>query len=131
MLRLLFEEDEVGRRAIAAERTLRDEVEGRRWPHPGELRARPGTRPLTAGEVVENWDEVLGPRGRAVAGEDAEFQLADIDDAAATAAAARLEDAAAAADALAWRPEGARCAARAGRVIGARPGRRRPAGPRR
>ena len=65
MLRLLFEEDEVGRRAIAA----RQDPSGTKWegggwaPTQGELQGvRPGTRPLTAGEVVENWDEVLGPR---------------------------------------------------------------------
>ena len=65
MLRLLFEEDEVGRRAIAA----RKDPSGTKWegggwaPTEGKLQGvRPGTRPLTAGEVVENWDEVLGPR---------------------------------------------------------------------
>ena len=65
MLRLLFEEDEVGRRAIAA----RKDPSGTKWkgggwaPTEGKFQGvRPGTRPLTAGEVVENWDEVLGPR---------------------------------------------------------------------
>ena len=93
MLRLLFEEDEVGRRAIAA----RQDPSGTKWkgggwaPTEGELQGvRPGTRPLTAGEVVENWDEVLGPRCFARwRSEDADFQLADIDDA--VAAAARVE----------------------------------------
>ena len=93
MLRLLFEEDEVGRRAIAA----RKDPSGTKWegggwaPTEGELQGvRPGTRPLTAGEVVENWDEVLGPRCFARwRSEDADFQLADIDDA--VAAAARVE----------------------------------------
>ena len=90
MLRLLFEEDEVGRRAIAA----RKDPSGTKWegggwaPTEGELQGvRPGTRPLTAGEVVENWDEVLGPRCFARwRSEDADFQLADIDDAVAAAA---------------------------------------------
>ena len=123
MLRLLFEEDEVGRRAIAA----RQDPSGTKWkgggwaPTEGELQGvRPGTRPLTAGEVVENWDEVLGPRCFARwRSEDAEFKLADIDDAVATAAAARLEDAENVADALAWRPDALRAlraAQRAGRV---------------
>ena len=93
MLRLLFEEDEVGRRAIAA----RKDPSGTKWegggwaPTEGELQGvRPGTRPLTAGEVVENWDEVLGPRCFARwRSEDKAFQLSDIDDA--VAAAARVE----------------------------------------
>ncbi|KAH8057197.1 hypothetical protein JL722_6840 [Aureococcus anophagefferens] len=62
ILRLLFEEDEVGKRALAA----RDDPSGQRWdgggwaPTEGDLAGvRPGTRPLTAGEVVENWDETL------------------------------------------------------------------------
>ncbi|KAH8088700.1 hypothetical protein JL720_6653 [Aureococcus anophagefferens] len=61
ILRLLFEEDEVGKRALAA----RDDPSGQRWdgggwaPTEGDLAGvRPGTRPLTAGEVVENWDEL-------------------------------------------------------------------------
>ena len=93
MLRLLFEEDEVGRRAIAA----RKDPSGTKWegggwaPTEGKLQGvRPGTRPLTAGEVVENWDEVLGPRCFARwRSEDKAFQLSDIDDA--VAAAARVE----------------------------------------
>ena len=111
MLRLLFEEDEVGRRAIAARKDLvRDEVGGRRL---GPDRGRTAGR--AAGHAA--FDSRRGRRelGRGCSprcfarwrSEDAEFQLADIDDAAATAAAARLEDAAAVADALAWRPVGA------------------------
>ena len=109
--------------------------------HQGELQGvRPGTRPLTAGEVVENWDEVLGPRCFARwRSEDKAFQLSDIDDAAAArarveirsvsrrdvlfstqaAAAQRLEDASNVADALAWRPDALRAlraAQRAGRT---------------
>ena len=69
ILRLLFEEDEVGKRGRAA----REEPTGKKWenggwaPTEGPLAGvRPGTRPLTAGEVVENWDEVLSARGAGV-----------------------------------------------------------------
>uniref|UniRef100_A0A7S1TXB2 Uncharacterized protein n=1 Tax=Phaeomonas parva TaxID=124430 RepID=A0A7S1TXB2_9STRA len=65
LLRLLFEEDAVGRRAIAA----RNDPSGRRYPGggwaptKGALKGvRPGTRPLTAGEVVENWGDLLRER---------------------------------------------------------------------
>ena len=76
----------------------REDPTGQKWegggwaPTEGPLAGvRPGTRPLTAGEVVENWDEVLGPRCFARwRSEDKAFQLSDIDDA--VAAAARRMD---------------------------------------
>ena len=79
-------------RALAGAVVYERRWEGGGWaPTEGKLQGvRPGTRPLTAGEVVENWDEVLGPRCFARwRSEDADFQLADIDNA--VAAAARVE----------------------------------------
>ena len=123
ILRLLFEEDEVGRRAIAArEDPSGTKYAGGGWaPTEGELKGvRPGTRPLTAGEVTENWDEVLGPRCFAKwRSEDADFQLNVIDDAVAQAAEERLRSPDAVADSLAWRPDALRAlraAQKAGRV---------------
>ena len=113
ILRLLFEEDEVGRRAMAA----RDDPSGRRWtgggwaPTEGPLAGvRPGTRPLTAGEVVENWDEVLHFRCLARwREEDADFSEEAVDAAVAATVRSRLrEDADGVADALAWRPDALR-----------------------
>ena len=113
ILRLLFEEDEVGKRALAA----RDDPSGQRWdgggwaPTEGDLAGvRPGTRPLTAGEVVENWDEVL--RWRCLAAwqaEDRAFSEDAIDAACAATIRSRLRtDAAGVADALSWRPDALR-----------------------
>ena len=113
ILRLLFEEDEVGKRALAA----RDDPSGAKWdgggwaPTEGDLAGvRPGTRPLTAGEVVENWDEVL--RWRCLAAwqaEDRAFSEDAIDAACAATIRSRLRtDAAGVADALSWRPDALR-----------------------
>mmetsp|Transcript_8167 Transcript_8167/g.24466 ORF Transcript_8167/g.24466 Transcript_8167/m.24466 type:complete len:366 (-) Transcript_8167:26-1123(-) len=112
MLRLLFEEDEVGRRAIAA----REDPTGTKWegggwaPTEGPLAGvRPGTRPLTAGEVVENWDEVLSFRCFAKwREEDPDFSLEDIDEAVTAAAFKRLRAEGSVADALGWRPDALR-----------------------
>ena len=124
MLRLLFEEDEVGRRASAA----RQDPSGTKWraalgPDRGRTPGvRPGTQPLTAGEVVENWDEV-GPRRFAQAEQDAEFQLADIDETLrCIGGAPRGRGGRRRRAGLAAR-RAARCAAqRAGRVVAARSG---------
>lgn len=129
ILRLLFEEDEVGQRALAA----REDPSGKRWkgggwaPTSGTLAGvRPGTRPLTAGEVVENWDEVLSFRCHAAwQAEDPGFTLGDIDAAVAKAANERLRgDAAGVADSLAWRPDAVRslrAAVEEGKVFHDRP----------
>lgn len=65
ILRVLFDEAAVGERAARA----REEPSGKMWegggwaPTDGPLTGvRPGTRPLTAGEIVENWEDILSPR---------------------------------------------------------------------
>ena len=144
MLRLLFEEDEVGRRASRG-RTRRARS-GRRWlgPTEGETPGRAAGHAAAHGGGGRR-ELGRGPRAavlRAVAERGRRFSdiggraAADIDDAVdgATAAAARLEDAAAVADALAWRPDALRAlraAQRAGRVYRGAPGTGapRPAGP--
>ena len=128
ILRMLFEEQAVGERARAA----RADPSGKVWrgggwaPTDGDLAGvRPGTRPLTAGEVVENWDEVLLPRCAAAwAAEDAAFSLDALDGAVAAAARERLAEPAAARDAIGWRPDALRAlrqAADEGRVRGGAP----------
>ncbi|KAJ8599320.1 hypothetical protein CTAYLR_005339 [Chrysophaeum taylorii] len=102
ILRMLFEEDEVGARALRA----REEPSGQRWasggwaPTDGPLvGVRPGTRPLTAGEVVENWEAVLSARC-AASWQREGISLATIDDTVLELYAQNLD-----ADVLRWRPD--------------------------
>lgn len=105
ILRMLFEEDEVGARALRA----REEPSGQRWegggwaPTSGPLTGvRPGTRPLTAGEVIENWESVL--RARCASNWIKERVTTDEMD----RVVAQLHESQLNTDALRWRPEAVR-----------------------